>query len=252
MESRGTLKGFLFCTMTRTNNFDVKGWMVIDLNLKGNELMAFAIVHGFSQDGESEFKGSISYLMKFLSVSKPTASKILNSLYEKGLIEKRKVISEKGKRNFFKTSIGVVKKLNQGGKETLLGGGKETLPMNIHIENKQGNNINGKDSLNNSLEIDFEENQTKEVYDWPEPKKDWQLLWNEWIEYRAREKKPKFKTEKSENIAKNKLVKDSGGVLKIAVEMVETSIANNYQGLFKPKNSKNGNTSEEIRKLAGF
>ena len=47
----------------KPNNFiNIQGWMVTELGLKGNELIIYAIIAGFSQDGESNFHGSLSYL----------------------------------------------------------------------------------------------------------------------------------------------------------------------------------------------
>ena len=42
------------------NYYSVQGWMVKDLNLKGNELAVFAIIYGFSQDNETWFTGSLN------------------------------------------------------------------------------------------------------------------------------------------------------------------------------------------------
>ena len=39
----------------------IQDWMISDLQLKGNELLTYALIYGFSQDGESEFKGSLKY-----------------------------------------------------------------------------------------------------------------------------------------------------------------------------------------------
>lgn len=67
----------------------VQGWMTSVLKLKSNELLAFALIHGFCQDGESEFKGSIAYLMKWLNCSEPTAISTAKKLEAKKLIVKR-------------------------------------------------------------------------------------------------------------------------------------------------------------------
>ena len=40
------------------------GWMRTELNLKGNELNLYAIIYGFTQDGETEFSGSIRYMQE--------------------------------------------------------------------------------------------------------------------------------------------------------------------------------------------
>ena len=45
------------------------GWMRTELNLKGNELNLYAIIYGFTQDGETEFSGSIRYMQEPAGVS---------------------------------------------------------------------------------------------------------------------------------------------------------------------------------------
>ena len=69
--------------------YTVQAWMITDLGLRGNELTAYAIIYGFSQDGRSEFVGSISYFEELLVCSRPTAVKTLAALEEKGLVTKR-------------------------------------------------------------------------------------------------------------------------------------------------------------------
>ena len=63
------------------NNFImVSGWMRTRLGLKGNELMLFAMIYGFCQDGNNSYKCSIKYIQDWL----------IKSLEEKELIVKSK------------------------------------------------------------------------------------------------------------------------------------------------------------------
>ena len=78
----------------------------------------------------------------------------------------------------------------------------------------------------------------------------WSELWTEWIEYRKREKKPKFRSIETEQIAFNKLYKLANGNIETARLIVEQSISNGYTGLFKI-NNRNGNKSNQ-EKLAGY
>lgn len=72
-----------------SNNYiTVMGWMAQSLNLNSNELLCYALIYGFSQDGKSEFSGSISYIQGALNISKASVIRILQSLCEKGLIRK--------------------------------------------------------------------------------------------------------------------------------------------------------------------
>ena len=123
--------------------------MVSELKLSGNNLLTFALIYGFCQDGESEFKGSINYICKWLNCSRPTAIKSLKYLCENNLIIKTVKNINDVNFNRYKVNLLVVKKLNIGSKETLLGsketlhaGSKETLPNNNILDNNNNNTIN--------------------------------------------------------------------------------------------------------------
>lgn len=71
--------------------FQISGWMRNRLNLKGNELMVYAIIYGFSQDGESKYQGTRQYLSDLTGLSKDTVSRILRSLCEKDYLKRNEV-----------------------------------------------------------------------------------------------------------------------------------------------------------------
>lgn len=62
-----------------------------DLGLKGNDLIVFAFINGYSQRGQGCYFGSLAYLQEVCGISRRTAIDILNSLVEKGLIRKSDV-----------------------------------------------------------------------------------------------------------------------------------------------------------------
>lgn len=66
----------------------IQEWM-LDLNLKPTELIAYAIVYNFSQDGKSIFFGGLDYIMKWCGISRNAACSVMNRLVKKGLIEKQ-------------------------------------------------------------------------------------------------------------------------------------------------------------------
>lgn len=74
--------------ITDTNYYQISGWMINRLNLKGNELQAYAIIYGFSQDGQNWYTGSLAYLSDWLNCSIRTCINVLASLVEKGLLLK--------------------------------------------------------------------------------------------------------------------------------------------------------------------
>ena len=71
-----------------SNFIAIQGWMRTKLNLKGNELLIYALIYGFSQDGESKFKGSRKYIADWCGCSLNTVDRSLGSLVGKGLLAK--------------------------------------------------------------------------------------------------------------------------------------------------------------------
>ena len=68
---------------------NIQSFMVNELHLSGNALIIYAVIYGFSQDGESWFTGSRSYLAAWCQASKSTVSRNLETLCAYGLIERR-------------------------------------------------------------------------------------------------------------------------------------------------------------------
>ena len=124
--------------------------MILDLQLKGNELIVFAIINGYSQDGESCFSGHLARLQEWTSLSKQSIITILSSLQEKGLITKFPVTINGVNRTGYR-AVKVVKKLDQPKKrkvKKLDQEGQKTLPPKV----KKVDPI--KDSVNDSKKTD--------------------------------------------------------------------------------------------------
>lgn len=131
------------------NYYTVHGWMIRRLKLKGVQLSVYAIIYGFTQDGECEFKGSLQYLCDFTGdTSKPTIIKALKDLIDKGYIERTEEIINGVKFPHYKAVLPIpepqndtqkeilppVKKFNGGSKEILPPPGKKILPNNNSID----------------------------------------------------------------------------------------------------------------------
>lgn len=122
--------------MENENYITVQGWMINELNLKGNELLLYAIIYGFSQSGQGEYFGSQRYISKALKISLPTSNKIINKLLKRGLIEKTS-------ESHYQVSCGksvdnndeALKKVKQGVKESLTLGVKESLTNKDNTNN---------------------------------------------------------------------------------------------------------------------
>lgn len=75
--------------MIKDDNFvHISGWMINELNLKGNDLIIYSIIHGFCQDGKSDYHGGLNYLAEWTNSTKQGVLKNLKSLIEKGFIIK--------------------------------------------------------------------------------------------------------------------------------------------------------------------
>lgn len=129
------------------NNVVISGWMTRKLKLSGNELLVFALIYGFSQDGDSEFYGSRRYIAEMFNISLPTVDGALKSLINKGLIIKDHINRNNISFNTYKVSLLPIK--NEGVENFI--GNKETL-YNNNINNNNNNIINLSNDTNVSLE----------------------------------------------------------------------------------------------------
>ena len=75
------------------------------LGLRGNDLICFAVIYGFSMDGESQFKGNLVYLSECMFASQPTVLLSLRKLLECNLILKQNDIVKGKKRCYYATNI---------------------------------------------------------------------------------------------------------------------------------------------------
>lgn len=123
------------------NYIVIQGWMIKDLKLKGNELIIYAIIYGFSQLESQKFTGSLQYLSEWTNSTKQSVIKCLKSLIKKNLIVKEENIINGVKFcEYYSTKFNrVLNKVEWGGKQSLIGGIKQSLPNNIDIYNIEDN-----------------------------------------------------------------------------------------------------------------
>jgi len=140
----------------RENYLTIQGWMLTDLGLKGNELLIYACIYGFSQLDNQVFSGGRQYLADWVNGTKQGVDKCLKSLCEKGLLERKEYTSNGMKlvdyialRGSQQSCQGVANKIAQGGQQSCQGvankvaqGGQQSCHNNIEIINK--NSIDNK------------------------------------------------------------------------------------------------------------
>lgn len=142
--------------LNSNNYIGIQASMVTELGLQGEELLVFAIIFGFSQDGVGWYLGGRNYICKWLGCSEKKAGRILQSLYEKGLLIKESDKGKAGIRYRYQVKFSTVEKLStiheqcNRDKSSLLSG--QNVPFNrdktSHINIKGNNNLNNRSSRN--------------------------------------------------------------------------------------------------------
>lgn len=149
------------------NYFCVQGWMVTELGLKGNALMLYAIIYGFSQTANTAFTGSVDYLCEWLGgVSRPTVINTLDNLVEKGLLTKSSTTKGAIIYNSYvavRASKKILSAEDDASKKSLSGASKKSLLNNTESENIERSFPKGK-------EEQAPKKSYKEVFSTPENK----------------------------------------------------------------------------------
>lgn len=134
-----------------TNYLQIQGWMVSKLGLKGNSLLIYAIIYGFSQDGHNMFKGTMNYLAQWTCSSKESVRQILNKLCDAELIIKQVEYINNVKFVYYRTNLEKV-----GGYTTLL-----TNPPNKVVEGIQESWV--INNINNNISDSIIQKKSREI-----------------------------------------------------------------------------------------
>lgn len=129
------------------NYIVIQAFMVKDLKLKGNELLIYAAIYGFSQTENQAFTGSLQYLADWTNSTKQGVIKNLKSLVAKGYITKDEQYINGVKFCEYRTTEfnGVLNKVENPIKQSLTPPIKQSLPNNIVFDiqaDKKENNKN--------------------------------------------------------------------------------------------------------------
>ena len=180
------------------NYIVIQGFMIKELKLKGNELLIYSIIYGFSQAENQRFTGGLQYLADWTNSTKQGVIKNLKSLVEKGYIMKEdKIINGVKFCEYYTTELNtVLNKVEQGikqsligGKQSLTGGIKQSLTNNL-INNINNNKLNNKKEISNKVaEVPPEEenilkNEFEELWELYPKKRGKKEAFNSYCKYR--------------------------------------------------------------------
>lgn len=207
------------------NYIHIPGWAVTRLGLKGNELLVYAIIYGFSQDDETRFTGSLQYLADWTNSTKQSCIKCLKSLVEKGYITKNEKIVNGVKfceYQAVKLKFIVLNKVEQGIKQSLTGGIKQSLPNTIDNNTLDNNIVRKKERKSKSKSYD------EQITEYTE-NEELQNALKAFVQMRAFIKSPV--TEHGLKLLLNKLTKISRNDAE-KITIVNNSIENNWKGFY--------------------
>jgi hypothetical protein len=185
------------------------------LDLKGNELLVYALIHGFSQEAQGCFFGSLSYVCKACGCTHKTAINVLKDLVDKGLVRKREIMENNVKLCQYTALTGgsvkitpPVQNLHGGGVEITPGGSVKITPNNKTIDNKSITKCKG---THPPLILPFSSEKFIDT---------WAAL--------CEEKNWKGKTQKALQLTLNKLGRYAE---EFAIELMEKTIENGWKGV---------------------
>ena len=216
----------------------IQDWMITNLQLKGNELLTYALIYGFSQDGESEFKGSLKYISEFLGVSKSTAQRSIENLVDRGIVEKRveEISGVKFNRYMAHEKADTpIDKMTTGYSQNDHGGIVKMTTNNTNIYNTNNNTSNNtKDKGAPARYFDDEELNNKFL---------------EFLSMRKKIRKP-VRTDRALKALLKKLHELSGGDVGLMKQIIDQSLDKEWLGLFELKTG-NDNTKNINDRLYG-
>lgn len=130
----------------RENFITIQGFMLTDLKLKGNELLIYACIYGFSQAENQVFNGSLQYLADWTNSTKQGVIKCLKSLEEKQfIVKKENYINGVKFCEYYATKFNTpINNVDGGIKQSSTGGVQQSLPNNIGLDTDNDNTAKKK------------------------------------------------------------------------------------------------------------
>lgn len=141
------------------NYINIQGWMVTDLKLKGNDLLIYAIIYGFTQDGEQWFEGSRQYLAEWCNSTTRGVSKNLDSLVKKGYLLKEDIVINNVKFCKYKASLdcsSVENKVHGGEEQSSPPPREQSSHNNTSLNNTSLNILDDKENVKEKESVDYQ------------------------------------------------------------------------------------------------
>lgn len=169
--------------------YTISGWMGNSLGLRGNDLICFAVIYGFSMDGKSQFKGNLDYLTGCIFATQPTVLQSLKKLLECNLILKEEKLINGKKHCYYATNViygdgefevidSTKKPLVMTTKESLVKTTKEPLVKNNNNKEQYNNKSVSNDTQKVEEETGLSFNDFYKLYPLKKSKQQAEKSWN--------------------------------------------------------------------------
>ena len=220
--------------MKNDNYILVHGWMINELNLKGTELLIYALIYSFSRDGKTRFQGTYQWIAETVGVTRRQVIDTIKRLIEKGYVTKHeKCINGTLFYDFSASGVDFTpsEKTSPGECKNFTGGSEETSPH-------KNNNHSNKDIYIKKDTYVSKENSLSDTIDEYTSDDELRTALYEFVEMRKRIKKPL--SPYALKLALKKLKALGNGSVSKEVQIVNQSVLGCYQGLFdlKPDQTK--------------
>ena len=83
--------------MKKNDYILIQAQMISDLHLKGNELLVFALIHGYTKGGSNTCRASLNYIANWIQTGKSAVIKAINNLEEAGYVNRHEYLEGKVK-----------------------------------------------------------------------------------------------------------------------------------------------------------
>lgn len=174
------------------NHVCLNGWMINELDLSGSELIVYAVIWGFTQDGNQWCTASQAYIARWANISTRGLRKVLDKLEEKGLLIKETNTCKKGLECKYRAVRPDEEEQESDGNKVPIRSEQSSYPdgnkVPIRWEQSSDNNI--EDNIEDN--IDYKENIKRKSE--ADLKQDFEELWS--IYPRKRGKDGAFKSYK--------------------------------------------------------
>lgn len=239
--------------MDNSTYITVLGWMADKegLDLSGNELLCYALIYGYCQFAETNaFEGSKEYIADRLNISTRTAASVVSDLVIRGLLDESIITNVKGitRRSykivnpFYNEKIADINKVNSNSIYNI----KEK--KNKRNENADETIIN-EPTIRQKRELAYD--RRKREYLEEIHSEEWRELVGTWLDYKKNEHNFQYKTKETFKAFCLDLHSKSNGNIEIARDIINTSMANLYLGIFKPKDMNNNNNTNNSKETKG-